>query len=487
MKKNNSILFLVVLLIYPMSIVFSQNEYESIKKDIYVLAADSLMGRKAGTKYADKAANYIFSRFKEIGLEPQFQYFKHDTNFKNIVCIIEGSDPKLKNEYIVIGAHYDHLGYKVNKVNNWQKGSFVDTLIYNGADDNASGVAALLELASMFKENAKDFKRSIILVSFDAEESGLFGSIYSAKNGFDYKGKKIESNDIKLMYSFDMIGYLKKSKYLNVVGYGMLENHEQYFNNLELGNDYGIRLHKFDFGMMGGSDQDAFAIEKVPSLYFSTGMYSPYHHQADDAELIDFDGIKTISDYVYKLTKNFSDAKEITTSGKFSMKHKNSANYIGVQLGYGSSQHLYKDGYVNGKAMRMLSAGLFGELSFNNTLGLKTGIGYNNLKAGRMEGEISYQSATIPLLLVTKQSFLNYIETSLNLGVYYENIFKSYSNEKDNMLTKHNLGFQFEIVTRIYKYFLGYQYRIGFNDIWKNNTYGKTNQSVNAFIFGYVF
>ncbi|MFA6807151.1 MAG: M28 family peptidase, partial [Bacteroidales bacterium] len=139
--KNFFVLGLFSIILFTSSMAFSQSSLERIEKDVFVLASDSLMGRGAGTIYGDRAAQYIFLRFKENGMDPKYQNIKVGTTEKNIYAVIEGSDPKLKNEFIIMGAHYDHLGYKVEK-----KAEKFDTIIYNGADDNASGSALILEL-----------------------------------------------------------------------------------------------------------------------------------------------------------------------------------------------------------------------------------------------------------------------------------------------------------------------------------------------------
>ncbi|MDR1783533.1 MAG: M28 family peptidase, partial [Dysgonamonadaceae bacterium] len=110
---------------------------ERLQKHVSVLADDSLRGRKAGSADSRKTADYIIEQWQEIGIEPFFKadsgktYFQHfNGKYLNLVGILEGDNPALKDEYIVIGAHYDHLGYKVNSAG--------DTVVYNGADDNAS-------------------------------------------------------------------------------------------------------------------------------------------------------------------------------------------------------------------------------------------------------------------------------------------------------------------------------------------------------------
>ena len=159
----------LVLLLFVCGIANAQSpQQERLTKHVYFLASDSLQGRGAGTIDADKAARYIVQQFEEIGVEPYFKegfyqpFEKYGTNtYKNIVGVIPGNDPVLKDDYIIIGAHYDHLGIRDNK-------------IYNGADDNASGTATIIEMARILKSQQNSLKRSVIVVAFDAEETTGF-------------------------------------------------------------------------------------------------------------------------------------------------------------------------------------------------------------------------------------------------------------------------------------------------------------------------
>ena len=147
--------------------MFSQTRQERLTGHVYYFASDSLRGRAAGSEDAAKAAAYIVNEFKSIGLKPFYEdwympFTKNGNSYKNVVAVLEGNDPVLKNQYIVIGAHYDHLGVKNGKV-------------YNGADDNASGSAAVIEIARALYANRDKLDRTVVIAAFDAEELGLFG------------------------------------------------------------------------------------------------------------------------------------------------------------------------------------------------------------------------------------------------------------------------------------------------------------------------
>ena len=178
MKKT-----LLIFILAPSFLVAQTISEKFVKQHIYTLSNDSMQGRKAGTDGIEKAAKYIESEFKRIGLKSfNSDSFRQEFRFinprssnselltlSNVIGLLEGS--KMKNEYVIISAHYDHLG---------KKDVGDGDLIFNGANDNASGVAAILMLAEYFKK-ANINKRSLLFVAFTAEEMGLVGSNYFGK------------------------------------------------------------------------------------------------------------------------------------------------------------------------------------------------------------------------------------------------------------------------------------------------------------------
>jgi len=159
------------------------------------LASDELKGRKAGSDGIEKAAAYIEGKFKSYGVAPYFETYRDNFEAKNVnafnvVGVIPGSDPKLKNEILLIGAHYDHIGQAVE----------IDgDKLANGANDNAAGTVAVLQMAKHFATK-KTNKRTIVFALFSAEEMGLLGSKHLAEK---MKAKKV---DLYAMVNFEMIG-----------------------------------------------------------------------------------------------------------------------------------------------------------------------------------------------------------------------------------------------------------------------------------------
>lgn len=205
---------------------------------------------------------------------------------QNLVGYIEGSDPQLKDEYIVIGAHYDHLG--MGGANSGSR--MPDTLaVHNGADDNASGVGGILALAEEFIKMKDKPKRSIIVVAFSGEEMGLLGSKYFVQH------PPVELKKIKAMFNFDMIGRLPKdSASLAVSGTGTSVEAEEILNKYAKNQAFKL---KFSPEGYGASDHSSFYMENIPVFFFTTGAHEDYHTPFDKADRINYTGEKAVLDY----------------------------------------------------------------------------------------------------------------------------------------------------------------------------------------------
>lgn len=206
----------------------------------------------------------------------------------NIIGKIEGSDPVLKNEVVLIGAHKDHLGYGA------QYGSLYegnDRLIHNGADDNASGTSAVLELAQKFASNKELTKRTMVFMFFNGEEAGLLGSAYFTKS------KLFTDMNVTAMINLDMVGRLSENK-LNIGGTGT----SSLWSNLidSLNKTYNFNLNKTPDGF-GPSDHASFYSQNVPVLFFFTGNHPDYHKPSDDWDKINSEGEEQITKMTYQI------------------------------------------------------------------------------------------------------------------------------------------------------------------------------------------
>ncbi|MFA3781537.1 M28 family peptidase [Melioribacteraceae bacterium 4301-Me] len=208
---------------------------------------------------------------------------------RNVAGFLEGNDPKLKKEYIVIGAHYDHLGIDQMKYASMYKGD--KPQIHNGADDNASGTCGVLELAEKFSSLKDQLKRSLIFIAFSGEELGILGSTYFVNN------PPFSTDKIAAMLNMDMIGRLNEKNELTIIGTGTSTNWKNLLNKY---NKYNFEL-KFSEAGTGGSDHQAFTNKNIPVLFFFTGMHSDYHKPTDDPEKINLNGEANVVNYVYDI------------------------------------------------------------------------------------------------------------------------------------------------------------------------------------------
>lgn len=238
-----------------------------------------------------KSKSFVF-RNSKINVKTEV---KEITKFgKNIAGYIEGSDLNLKKEFIIIGAHYDHLGY--GRVGSLYRGK--DKKIHNGADDNASGTSAVIELAEKFASLKNKPKRSIIFMAYSGEELGLLGSSYFVENS------PIKLDKIAAMINLDMIGRLNTSKELIAFGTGTSKNFSKLVKNLNKDFNFKLTLKKEGYGP---SDQSSFYAKKIPVLFFFTGTHSDYHRPTDDADKINVVGEEAIVKYIYKIADNLSN------------------------------------------------------------------------------------------------------------------------------------------------------------------------------------
>jgi aminopeptidase YwaD len=210
----------------------------------------------------------------------------------NVGGFLEGNDPDLKNEWIIIGAHFDHLG--MGGEGSLYRGD--EPQIHNGADDNASGTTGVLELAEKFASVKDQLKRNIAFFTFSGEELGLLGSDYLANH------LPFPVEDAITMINMDMIGRLKDSS-LIVYGTGTSSNWKVLLNQ---DNIYGFKLTFNDEGY-GPSDHSSFYGKKIPVLFFFTGTHEDYHKPSDDADKINFDGEREVLEYVYNVAMDIDE------------------------------------------------------------------------------------------------------------------------------------------------------------------------------------
>lgn len=210
-----------------------------------------------------------------------------ETETQNVVAMLPGTDPNLKNEYVVVGAHFDHLG-----MGGQGSGSrTIDTIaVHNGADDNASGVAAVIELAEKLASEEKN-RRSIIFAAFGAEEMGLVGSKTFTAN------PPVKTNEVVAMFNFDMVGRLDTTT--NAISIGGTKTAIETEDILKDLNP-GFELAFSEEGV-GPSDHASFYLQNIPVFFISTGAHSDYHTPGDDAKTINYEGERKVTEYAHVL------------------------------------------------------------------------------------------------------------------------------------------------------------------------------------------
>ena len=293
---------------------------EAIKECVEFLSDDKMEGRISGSAGALQAADYIATYLKDIGIKPfgesYFQDFdsekmtelffekldysiltflKSSPSIRNVLGVIEGNS---KDEYIIVGAHYDHIGISTN---------LSDDRIFNGADDNASGVSAVLQIAKAFLNTGDIPSKTIIFAFWDAEEAGLIGSQCFIRS-FG------EINNIKSYLNLDMIGRDNKGTGSQVAfiysdttsNYDEIVKEEivKHKLNLELITDINTINSDFSDGsyndnlymiFRGNSDQMSFEEKNIPIFLYTTGLHPDYHKVSDHAENINWEKLTNIS------------------------------------------------------------------------------------------------------------------------------------------------------------------------------------------------
>ena len=419
---------------------------KTIRQDVEILASDSLEGR--GFRCASKslAVDYLNRRFAQIGLTPYKGTYKHTfwdfgylaaTQGTNLIGVIEGSDSILKKEYIVIGGHYDHVGWKM-----------VDTtkVIFNGADDNASGTSAVLSIAQKLMAMKGQLKRSIIIIAFDGEEAGLLGSKDIVEN------KVIDIANVKAMFSLDMVGMYEKNKGLDVSGFHMLTNGNTLLK--QVSDSLQIIINKNQSKLENRTDTQPFGNIGIPAMHIFTGEVSPYHKPEDDSNLLDYNGIAK----VVEMTTNFAQilATQPTIESKTKIEipeniaKKSSSKFrIGYLLGIGSSQFDYTDTYFYGKEILAYQLGVTSQIRLNKFIRLQPSVVYESYGSNSDYGllRIHAASPSLDLLLTTKspQNAFAYIAGGLYYRYNFAATAKSGEFNFNDQLNPYDLGYRLSV------------------------------------------
>ncbi len=304
--------FVILLLLAGTGWVKAQQfDAQALKAHIKILSNDSLQGRGTGTEGERMAATYLAGQFKKLKLKPlgaNNTYFQEFTfkggahgegqpgTARNVVAYLDNKAPLT----IIIGAHYDHLGLGT-------QGGSLDAnpadKIHNGADDNASGTAGVLELARYFASNRKKEKHNFLFVLFSGEELGLLGSKYFA----DHPTCNLQQ--VNYMINMDMIGRLNPdTKTVVVNGTGTSPVWEPLLKSLATEN---LKI-KTDSSGTGPSDHTSFYLKNIPVLHFFTGSHADYHKPTDDWDKINYEGTVAVLNLIRQIIEHTDSHPRLT-------------------------------------------------------------------------------------------------------------------------------------------------------------------------------
>ncbi|RYY50039.1 MAG: M28 family peptidase [Chitinophagaceae bacterium] len=297
---------------------------ERVKSSVVYLSSDKLEGRRTGTAGEKLAYEFISDQFKKAGLKPMgsngsfIQPFDVKGAEKRTGHNVVGFIDNKAAHTVVLGAHYDHLGYGEDK-NSMYRGD--SAMVHNGADDNASGTSALIELGYWLKKS-KLRNYNYLLVAFSGEELGLFGSKYFADNS------PVPASNINYMINMDMVGRLNDSTHgLSVGGFGTSPAWSQLIDK----NDKQFSI-KIDSSGTGPSDHTSFYLKNIPVLFFFTGTHKDYHKPGDDADKINYNGMLQIIGYIQNIL-TATDAQDKVAFTKTREVHSGMRSSFKVTLG----------------------------------------------------------------------------------------------------------------------------------------------------------
>jgi hypothetical protein len=343
------------LFIYLNSVSYSQEILtEKIKQHITYLASDELEGRAPGTKGEKLAYQYVIQQFENYGIAAKgekgyLQTFTYKKNIhphggkssgkkvraNNVIGYLDNNAEKT----IVIGAHYDHLG---NNDHHSSLDKNTKGAIHNGADDNASGVAGILELAQYFSTNNLKENSNFLFIAFSAEEDGLIGSKYFTKHA------TIDLTKITCMINMDMVGRLNDStKNLLVYGIGTSSDYGSIFSTIN--HPFNL-IH--DSSGVGPSDHTSFYLKNIPVLHFFTGQHTDYHKPTDDADKINYNGTLEVIHFIKEIATNIAEQPKLNFTATKS-KAKEAVSFkvtLGIMPDYAFQDKGVKiDAVTNGK------------------------------------------------------------------------------------------------------------------------------------------
>lgn len=461
---------------------------KSLENHVHFLASDLLLGRGFGTPQSKEAAEYIAQQFKEAGVEPlNATYFHHfmarvgilNIPGINVLGVIPGSDPELRDEYIVLGAHYDHLGYTAH-------GN--DTTIWNGADDNASGTATVIEIGRNLASSEASLGRSVIVAAFDGEESGLLGSKHFLKDSV------VPTYSIKLMFSLDMVGMYEAHNGLDMKGVNLLYDADLLTG--ELANKYNITITKANKSIEQRTDTAPFGAMNIPAIAPNTGSESPYHQPEDTAAALDYEGMARITNYMSEVTQMLSTRKALSAMTGLAEGEilKPKVFKAGLKWNIGTSYFNYRNSPYVGKAIFATQAGVFTSFRLSRRVYFLPELLYETKGSQYDGGNIRTHAITTPVSLGFSSSGDNYVRTWAQLGAYFSYQFAGkYGEQSIDFETEFKqqeygicYGLGLEVMNKVQ---IGIYFQTGLSNLAQDTNpagWDLTHQNI-YFVTGFVF
>lgn len=305
---------------------------KKIKKHVKYLASDKLEGRGTGTPGEQKSAAYLIKQFEKAGLKP----YGENGGFLQGYPAKKGLPPNITyvqtanvvgyldnkaDRTVVIGAHYDHLG-KGDQGSSLQPNSVGE--IHNGADDNASGTAGLIELAKYYAGNNITENQNFLFIAFSGEELGLMGSKFYADN------PTIDLTSVNCMINMDMIGRYRADKGVTIGGFGTSSFWGE--NATQIANEVGLN-YNIDSSGVGPSDHTSFYLKDIPVMFLFTGAHQEYHKPTDDADLVNAEGEAKLLEYLTKVIAKLDASPKIDFQKTTTPHARGTASSFKVTLG----------------------------------------------------------------------------------------------------------------------------------------------------------
>jgi len=271
-----------------------------LQSHVNVLADDSFEGRESGSRGGRAAGMYLLKELEQRGLRGGgddagfFQSFGE--GYRNVLGFLEGSDAELKRQVVVVGAHYDHVGYGSRR-NSYGPFGYV----HNGADDNASGTAGILETVDACLAMPAPPKRSILFAFWDGEEKGLLGSRHWVEN------PTIDLANVAFMINVDMIGRMQ-NRQIEVFGSRTAPGLRRLVSEINYGSSLEL---KFNWELKANSDHHSFISHNIPALMFHTGLHDDYHRPSDDAHKLNAEGMELASRLLFGVAYEVADRSDL--------------------------------------------------------------------------------------------------------------------------------------------------------------------------------